>query len=77
MAYLQHPIIGDKVYGGRLRLPPKASESLQNCLRTFPRQALHAKALGLLHPLSQEEMYWEVPTPLDMQQLLAVLRETY
>jgi len=75
MAHLQHPIVGDKVYGGRLRLPPKASEILQNCLRKFPRQALHAKGLGLTHPISGEEMYWEIPIPLDMQQLLAVLRE--
>jgi 23S rRNA pseudouridine1911/1915/1917 synthase len=75
MAYIQHPIVGDRVYGGRLRLPPKAHAIVQNCLRTFTRQALHAKSLGLTHPITGEEMYWEVPTPLDMQQLLTVLRE--
>ncbi len=74
MAYIHHPLIGDKVYGGRLRLPPKISENLQNCLRTFPRQALHAKALGLLHPVTGEEMDWEIPVPSDMQQLLITLK---
>jgi 23S rRNA pseudouridine1911/1915/1917 synthase len=44
-------------------------------LRGFPRQALHAIRLTLLHPGSGEEMSWETPLPEDMRQLLAVLRE--
>ncbi len=74
MAHVYHPIIGDKVYGGRLRLPPNSSETLRDCLRTFPRQALHAKSLTLIHPATNEEMSWEVPIPKDMQQLLETLR---
>jgi len=73
MAYLHHPIVGDKFYGGRLRLPPNASEALQACLRTFPRQALHARQLSLVHPVTQEELSWEAPLPEDMQQLLLTL----
>jgi 23S rRNA pseudouridine1911/1915/1917 synthase len=74
LAHIHHPIIGDKMYGGRLRLPPKASEALQTCLKEFPRQALHAKSLSLAHPETGAEMSWEVPLPEDIQQLLSVLR---
>lgn len=75
MAHQRYPLVGDPVYGGRLRLPPASSEALQQMLRTFPRQALHASRLGLVHPLSGEYCEWSVPLPADMQQLLAVLRE--
>jgi 23S rRNA pseudouridine1911/1915/1917 synthase len=74
LAHIQHPIIGDKMYGGRLRLPPKASLELQTCLKEFPRQALHARSLTLIHPETGVEMQWEVPLPEDMQQLLSTLR---
>ena len=74
LAHIHHPIIGDKIYGGRLRLPPKASLELQTCLKDFPRQALHAKSLALLHPETGAEMQWEVPLPADIQQLLSTLR---
>jgi len=75
MAYIQHPVIGDRVYGS-LRLPPKASETLQQALRNFPRQALHARSLGLIHPVTGGEMNWEVPLPQDMQDLIEVLRNS-
>ena len=75
MAYLKYPLIGDPVYGGRLRMPPASGELLQQTLRRFPRQALHASRLGLIHPQSGEYMEWQVPLPEDMQQLLEVLRE--
>lgn len=74
LAHIHHPIIGDKMYGGRLRLPPKASVELQTCLKDFPRQALHARSLTLLHPETGTEMQWDVPLPEDMQQLLSTLR---
>jgi len=66
--------VGDKVYGGRLRLPPNISFSLQEKLRTFPRQALHAKNLNFLHPLTQEEMSFEAALPEDFQVLLQALK---
>lgn len=74
MAHLHHPIVGDKFYGGRLRLAPGASEALQLCLRTFPRQALHARHLSLVHPVTREELSWEAPLPEDMRNLLEMLR---
>jgi len=73
MAHLGHPVVGDQVYGGRLRLPPGASESLNNTLRTFRRQALHAVRLSLRHPDTGEHIEWQAPLPADMQHLLGVL----
>jgi 23S rRNA pseudouridine1911/1915/1917 synthase len=74
MAYIKHPIVGDKTYGGRAILPKEASSTLVDVLQNFPRQALHSKILGLLHPTTQEQLQWEVPLPEDMQQLLVHLR---
>jgi len=75
MAHLHHPLVGDPVYGGRLRLPAACSPALREALRRFKRQALHAGALGLVHPDSGEALYWEAPLPVDMQQLLEALRD--
>lgn len=73
MAHIHHPLLGDPVYGGRLRMPAGCSEALREALHAFKRQALHAGALGLLHPESGEAMDWRVPLPADMQKLLEVL----
>ena len=51
------------------------SQRLIEALRGFPRQALHARALGLIHPASGEALSFECPLPADLQQLLAVLAE--
>lgn len=75
MAHLRYPLVGDPVYGGRLRLPPASGEQMQQSLRHFPRQALHASRLGLLHPVSGEYMEWQAPLPEDMVQLIEVLRQ--
>lgn len=75
LAHIHYPIVGDKTYGGRLRFPAKASAALQETLRTFPRQALHAKQLTLQHPVSGETMTWTVPRPFDMEQLIEALRQ--
>ncbi len=75
MAYLRYPLVGDPVYGGRLRLPPASGERLQQMLRGFSRQALHASRLGLHHPQTGDYMEWQAPMPEDMQRLIAVLRE--
>jgi 23S rRNA pseudouridine1911/1915/1917 synthase len=74
-AYKSYPLIGDTVYGGRLRLPPNSADSFKSILRTFPRQALHAERLGLTHPTRGEWMEWVEPLPEDMQNLLLALDE--
>lgn len=75
MAHIRHPLLGDPVYGGRLRLPAGASEVLREALQGFHRQALHAARLELLHPASAEVMAWEAPLPEDMQRMLRLLHE--
>jgi 23S rRNA pseudouridine1911/1915/1917 synthase len=74
MAHLHIPIVGDPVYGGRLRLPPGASSELQEQLVGFRRQALHAARLTLTHPSSGETVSWTAPLPADMARLIEVLR---
>lgn len=74
MAHIRYPLVGDPVYGGRLRIPPGCSAALNEQLHTFRRQALHAARLELLHPLTGEAMTWQAPLPADMQLLLEVLR---
>ena len=75
MAYIHHPLLGDPVYGGRLRIPPGSSESLMTTLRTFKRQALHAARLALQHPESGEPMEWYAPLPDDMTALIKALHD--
>lgn len=75
MAHLRRPLVGDPVYGTRLRIPPQATDALQQQLQQFRRQALHAAQLGLVHPRSGEELVWSAPLPEDMQLLIAALQE--
>jgi 23S rRNA pseudouridine1911/1915/1917 synthase len=74
MAHQHIPIVGDPVYGGRLRLPPGASSELQEQLAGFRRQALHAVRLTLTHPSSGETVSWSASLPGDMTRLLEALR---
>lgn len=73
MTHIRYPLVGDPTYG-RLRFPAGASAELREALHKFPRQALHARRLGLMHPDTDEEMRFESPLPADMEALLAVLR---
>ena len=75
MAHLKHPIVGDPLYGGSLKLPKGASEALIAALRGFRRQALHAEVLAFAHPITGEPVRCEAPVPDDMQQLMRLLRE--
>ncbi len=73
LAHAGFPIVGDRLYGGRRRIPAGASPALAAELADFPRQALHAARLGLKHPASGRELHWEAPLPGDMHRLLAAL----
>lgn len=74
MAHLGHPVLGDPLYAGRLRLPAGIDPALADVLRGFRRQALHAMRLGLVHPGDGSERVWERPPPPDMQALIEALR---
>lgn len=74
MAHIGHPIVGDPVYGGRLRIPAGVGAELAAGLRGFRRQALHAVRLRLCHPISGEWLEWSADVPGDMARLLELLR---
>jgi 23S rRNA pseudouridine1911/1915/1917 synthase len=73
LAHVGYPLVGDRVYGGRLALPGGASEELRVALREFPRQALHAARLSLPHPVEDSMLEVSAPLPEDMVELLRVL----
>ena len=75
MQHLRHPIVGDPLYGGPLKLPKGATEALAAGLRGFKRQALHAETLEFAHPVHGEPVRVSAPAPADMVELLRVLRE--
>lgn len=74
-AHLKFPLVGDGVYGKRLVIPKGASPELVEALREFKRQALHARRLTLVHPLSGKTMQWQARPPADYQYLIKLLRE--
>ncbi|MCW8930696.1 MAG: 23S rRNA pseudouridine(1911/1915/1917) synthase RluD [Gammaproteobacteria bacterium] len=75
LAHINSPVVGDQVYGGRLRLPSNCSDSLKQFLNQFKRQALHARRLGLEHPDTGEWMEWDAEIPDDMQKLKRLLED--
>jgi 23S rRNA pseudouridine1911/1915/1917 synthase len=77
LAHIGHPLIGDPAYGTRRRRPPallgeRAGQAVA-AIADFPRQALHARLLGFVHPLSGERLTFDSLTPSDMAGLLANL----
>jgi len=75
MAHIHSPIVGDHVYGGRIRIPKQCSENLRTAIQQFKRQALHAHQLTLQHPITKEKMSWQAPLADDIVQLLSNLEE--
>jgi 23S rRNA pseudouridine1911/1915/1917 synthase len=69
MGFLGNPLVGDATYMGNRRFP------LPDPAMHFERQALHARQLGLIHPVSGELMKWTVPPPADMTLLINDLRD--
>ncbi len=74
MAHVRYPLVGDPAYGGRPRFPAGASAALREAIQQFPRQALHARKLGLVHPRTGEYCEYECPLPEDFAGLVAVMR---
>ena len=74
LTWLGYPVVGDRAYGGRPKLPPGCAAELAEALAGFPRQALHAGRLALTHPVTGERLQQEADPPPDMTHLLALLR---
>jgi len=74
MAHRHNPLVGDATYGGRPRLPPGASSALTEGLRSFPRQALHARKLAFEHPATGKWVEFGTDLPDDFNALLTLLR---
>ena len=75
MKYLGHTVFGDITYGGDAILKgerfSKYKTFVENCFKILPRQALHAKTLGLVHPTTKQFMQFDSPLPTDMQTVIA------
>ena len=76
--HIGHPVFGDPTYGGRRiawgGTEKKKKEEVQQFLKIINRQALHAKTLGFLHPVTKETLFFESNLPSDIQEILTQLR---
>lgn len=74
MKHIGHPLFNDARYGGdevlRGTTFSKYKQFVSNCFAICPRQALHARTLGFIHPTTGEEMFFFAPIPSDMTSLM-------
>ncbi|MBI1344152.1 MAG: RluA family pseudouridine synthase [Terrimonas sp.] len=74
MKYLGHPLFSDDFYGGdkivKGTVYSKYKQFVENCFSICPRQALHAKTLGFVHPTSGKNLFFETELPGDMQKVI-------
>jgi 23S rRNA pseudouridine1911/1915/1917 synthase len=79
MKHIGHPLFSDERYGGDQILKgttfSKYRQFVQNCFEICPRQALHAKTLGFVHPKTGKEMFFNSELPADMQTLIEKWRD--
>ena len=74
LSSIGHPIFGDEKYGGtEIRqgtIYAKYKQFIRNCFELCPRQALHARTLGFIHPMTRKFISFAAPLPDDMSALL-------
>lgn len=74
MQSIGHPLFGDATYGGdrivKGTIFSKYKQFVENCFQLLPRQALHAKELGFVHPVTHERMHFDSELPADMQAVI-------
>ena len=79
MKHIGHPLFGDERYGGTEILRGERSSTyrafINNCFKLCPRQALHARTLGFVHPVTGEQMDFSVSLPPDMEAVLEKWRK--
>ncbi len=75
LKYIGHPLFNDERYGGDKILRGTTSGAykkfVEDCFNILPRQALHAKSLGFIHPITKEKMFFNSELPNDMSTLIA------
>jgi len=76
LSHIGNPILGDPLYLKQLRFPPGLCPSLKERIKHFPRQALHATKLELLHPNNGKLLTLKSPFPQDIQELLTHLKNS-
>ncbi|MBQ6253813.1 MAG: RluA family pseudouridine synthase [Bacteroidales bacterium] len=79
MSHIGHPLFNDSRYGGseirKGTIYAKYRQFIQNCFELCPRQALHAKTLGFVHPSTREMMRFDSMIPEDMESMIAKWRD--
>jgi len=79
MKHIGHPLFSDDFYGGdkivKGTVYAKYKQFVENCFAICPRQALHAKTLGFIHPTTGEEMNFDTELPPDMEQVIEKWRK--
>jgi 23S rRNA pseudouridine1911/1915/1917 synthase len=75
LAHIGHPIVGDPLYGRRMRAGTAPDRAAADMLNGFPRQALHAQTLALDHPESAERLEFSTKLPQDFIQLVHLLEQ--
>lgn len=74
MKHIGHTLFNDERYGGDAILKgttfTKYKQFIDNCFKTLPRQALHAKTLGFEHPNTKEFLRFDTPIPQDLQECI-------
>ena len=74
LKHIKHNLFNDEAYGGNIILKgttfTKYKQFVKNCFKILPRQALHAKSLGFKHPATGKEMFFDMPLPDDMEEVV-------
>ncbi len=70
MAHLGHSLVGDPLYGRRIKRSKQVDPQAYNALEGFERQALHAYVIGFIHPVTQNNLKFESPLPFDIERLI-------
>jgi 23S rRNA pseudouridine1911/1915/1917 synthase len=74
MKYIGHPLFNDDTYGGdkivKGTIFTKYKQFVENCFALCPRQALHAKTIGFIHPVTQKAMLFDSDLPNDMKNVI-------
>jgi 23S rRNA pseudouridine1911/1915/1917 synthase len=75
MNFKGNSILGDKSYGKSKKKFKNIDENLEKKINNFKRQALHAKNLGFIHPITKKEVFFEAKRPKDFDILIKSLKK--